>query len=37
MEDEVKDLVLGRGLSEREGMMLARDREAWGRMVYRSE
>ena len=35
--DEVKDLLLGRGLSEREGMMLARDRDAWGRMVYRSE
>ena len=35
--DEVKDLLLGRGLSEREGMMLARDRDAWGGMVYRLE
>ena len=33
--DEVKDLLLGRGLSEREGMMLARDRDAWGGMVYK--
>ena len=33
--DEVKDLLLERGLSEREGMMLARDRDAWGGMVYR--
>ena len=30
----MKDLVLGRGLSEREGKMLARDRDAWGGMVY---
>ena len=35
--DEVKDLLLGRRLSEREGMMLARDRDAWGRMVYMLE
>ena len=33
--DEVKGLLLGRGLSEREGMMLARDRDASGVMVYR--
>ena len=32
--DEVKDLPLERGLSEREGMVLARDREAWGGKVY---
>ena len=31
---DVKDLLLGRGLSEREGMMLTRDRDAWGEMVY---
>ena len=35
--DEVKDLLLGRGLNEREGMRLARDRDAWGVMVYRLE
>ena len=35
--DEVKDLLLGRGLNEREGMMLAKDRDAWGGMVYRLE
>ena len=35
--NEVKDLLLGRGLSEREGMMLARDRDVWGGMVYRIE
>ena len=34
--DEVKELQLGRELSEREGMVLARDRDAWGKMVYRS-
>ena len=28
--DEVRDFLLGRGLNEREGMRLARDREAWG-------
>ena len=27
--DEVKDLVMGRRLSEREGMVLARDRVVW--------
>ena len=32
--DEVKDMLLGRGLSEREGMMLARDTESWAWMVY---
>ena len=32
-----RELLIGRRLSEREGMMLARDRETWGRMVYRSE
>ena len=35
--NEIKDLLLGRGLSEREGMMLARDREASDGMVYRLE
>ena len=35
--DEVKDLLLGRGLSKREGMMLARDRESWAGMAYRVE
>ena len=35
--DEVKDLLLGRGLNEREGMRLARDIDAWGGMVYRLE
>ena len=33
--DELQDLLLGRGLSEWEGMMLARDRDAFGAMVYR--
>ena len=32
--DEVKELLMGRGLNEREGMVLAGDREAWGRIVY---
>ena len=32
--DEVKDLSLGIGLNEREGITLARDRDAWGGMVY---
>ena len=35
--DEVRDLLLGRGLNEREGMRLARDRDPWGGMVYRLE
>ena len=35
--DEVNDLLLGRGLSEREGMMLAGDRDAWCGMGYRLE
>ena len=35
--DEEKELLMGRGLSEREGMILARHREACGRMVYVSE
>ena len=35
--DEMKDLLLGRGLSERAGMMLARDRDAWGGMEYKLE
>ena len=35
--DEVKDFLLGKGLSEREGIMPARDRDAWGVMVYRLE
>ena len=35
--DDLKDLLLGRGLSEREGMMLAGDRDAWGEMLYRLE
>ena len=34
---EVKDLLLGRRLSEREGMMLAKDRDAWGGIIYRLE
>ena len=33
--DEVKKLL--RGLIEREGMVLARDRKAWDRTVYRLE
>ena len=32
---EVKDLLIGRGLNEREGMVLARDKDAWSGMVYR--
>ena len=35
--NEEKDLLLGRRLSEREGMMLARDRDSWARMVYKVE
>ena len=35
--DEVKDLLVGRGLSEGEGVRLARDRDAWSGMVYRLE
>ena len=35
--DEVKDFLLGRGMSEKEGMMLARDRDVSGCMVYRSK
>ena len=35
--DEVKDLLLGKGLNEREGMMLAGDRDAWGGILYRLE
>ena len=35
--DEVKDLLLGRGLSDREGMMLPRDIHDWSEMVYRQE
>ena len=31
------DLLLRRGLSEREGMMLARDRDTWAGMEYISE
>ena len=27
--DKVKELLMGRGLSEREGMVLARERESW--------
>ena len=34
---EVKDLLLGGGLNKREGMRVARDRNAWGGMVYRLE
>ena len=30
--DEVKELLIRRGLREGEGMVLARNREAWGRM-----
>ena len=36
-EDRVKDLLLGRLLRERERIMPARDRDAWGGMVYRLE
>ena len=35
--DEVQDLLLGRRLSEREGLMLARDRDSWAGRVYRVE
>ena len=35
--NEVKDLLLERGLSKRRGMMITGDRDAWGGMVYRSE
>ena len=35
--DEVKDLVMGRGLSVREGMLLANEREGWGGVVYGSK
>ena len=31
----MKDLLLRRGLTERERMMLAREREDWGEMVHR--
>ena len=34
---EVKGLLVGRGLNEREGIKPARDRDAWGGMVYRLE
>ena len=36
-KDEVKGLLLERRLSEREGMVLGRDRDAWGRVVNKSE
>ena len=32
--DKVKELLMGRALREREGMAFARNKEAWGRMVY---
>ena len=32
--DELKELLMRKGLREREGMVLAGDREAWGRLVY---
>ena len=35
--DEVKELLIGKRHSTREGMVLARDREASGKMVSRSE
>ena len=35
--DEVKDFLLGRGLSKREGIMPARDKDARDEMVYGSE
>ena len=35
--DEVKDLLLGRGLSEREGMTLVRDRNSWAGVVHKVE
>ena len=31
--DGLKELLMGRRLSERDEMVLARDREAWGRRV----
>ena len=34
--DEGKVLLIGGGLSEREGMVLARDKETWGRIGNRS-
>ena len=33
--DEVKYLLFERRLSKVEGMMIARDRDAWGGMLYR--
>ena len=30
--DEVKEFLMGRGLSERKEIVLARDREVWDRM-----
>ena len=35
--DIVKELLMERGLSERERILLAREREAWVKMVYRLE
>ena len=35
--DEVKVFLMGRMLSEREGIVMVRDREVLGRMLYRSE
>ena len=35
--DEVKELLMGKGLRERERMVLARDGEAWDRIVFRSK
>ena len=37
LRDAVKDLLFGRELREREGIMLAKDRHAWDGMLYRSE
>ena len=36
-EDGVKELLMRRGLSERKGIVLGRDREASGKMVYGSK
>ena len=30
LRDEMEDLILGRGLSERERRVLARDKDTWG-------
>ena len=37
MEDEVKEFLMGRGLSEREGMVLSKVERLGGKMLYRSD